>query len=83
MKANPGGKIDLEEIIGRRRLIQVLCETVEQRSLVIRLAVRLLRTGIDFVKAGGKDRGILLAVTSAERAILAQTFGLAETEQKE
>ncbi len=42
-----------------------------------RLSVRLLRTGIDYVKAGGKDPGILLALTSPERAILEQALGLA------
>jgi tetratricopeptide (TPR) repeat protein/energy-coupling factor transporter ATP-binding protein EcfA2 len=42
-----------------------------------RLSVRLLRTGIDFVKAGGKDLGVLLTLTSPERAILEQAFGLA------
>ena len=43
-----------------------------------RLSVRLLRTGIDYVKAGGNDPGILLALTSPERAILEQALGLAE-----
>lgn len=42
-----------------------------------RLSVRLLRTGIDYVKAGGKDPGILLDLTSTERAILEQSLGLA------
>ncbi len=42
-----------------------------------RLSVRLLRTGIDYVKAGGNDAGILLALTSPERAILEQALGLA------
>jgi hypothetical protein len=43
-----------------------------------RLPLRLLRTGIDFLIAGGKDEGILLRLTSAEREILKQAFGLAE-----
>jgi tetratricopeptide (TPR) repeat protein len=46
-----------------------------------RLAVRLLRTGGNFVKAGGKDRGILLVLTSPERAILHQALGLAEGDE--
>ena len=46
-----------------------------------RLSVRLLRTGANFVKAGGKDPGILLDLTSPERAILQQALGLAEKEQ--
>ena len=43
----------------------------------LNLAVRLLRTGINFVKAGGKEPGILLDLTATERAILEQAFGLA------
>jgi tetratricopeptide (TPR) repeat protein len=43
-----------------------------------RLSVRLLRTGINFVKAGGTDPGILLDLTSTERAILEQALGLAK-----
>jgi DNA-binding transcriptional ArsR family regulator len=46
-----------------------------------RLSVRLLRTAINFVKAGGKDRGVLLDLTSTERAILEQALGLAEDRQ--
>lgn len=42
------------------------------------LSMRLLRTGINYVKAGGKEPGILLDLTSTERAILKQAFGLAE-----
>jgi hypothetical protein len=44
--------------------------------------VRLLRTGIDYVKAGGKDPGILLTLTSPERAILQQALGLAENDDR-
>jgi tetratricopeptide (TPR) repeat protein/DNA-binding transcriptional ArsR family regulator len=47
-----------------------------------RLSVRLLRTGIDYVKAGGKDPGILLTLTSPERAILQQALGLAENDDR-
>jgi DNA-binding transcriptional ArsR family regulator len=43
-----------------------------------RLSMRLLRTGTDYVKAGGKDPGILLALTSPEHAILEQSLGLVE-----
>ena len=41
-----------------------------------RLSVRLLRAGIEFVKTGGDDPGRLLDLTSPERAILEQAFGL-------
>ena len=43
-----------------------------------RLSVRLLRTGINFVKASGNQPGILLDLASPERAILEQALGLAE-----
>jgi DNA-binding transcriptional ArsR family regulator len=43
-----------------------------------RLSLRLLRTGIDVVKARGKDPGILLDLMSTERAILEQALGLAK-----
>ena len=44
-----------------------------------RLPLRLLRTGVEFVIAGGKDTGILLDLTSPERQILKQALGLEES----
>jgi tetratricopeptide (TPR) repeat protein len=41
-----------------------------------RLSIRLLRTGVNFVKSGGQTPSVLLDLTSAERAILRQAFGL-------
>jgi hypothetical protein len=43
-----------------------------------RLPLRLLRVGIDYIIAGGKDSGVLLTLTSAEREILKQAFGISE-----
>lgn len=43
-----------------------------------RLPMRLLRTSVDFVKAGGKDRTILFTLTSPERALVEQSLGLTE-----
>jgi tetratricopeptide (TPR) repeat protein len=43
-----------------------------------RLSIRLLCTSISFLKAGGKDRTILLDLASAERSIVEQAFGLLE-----
>jgi hypothetical protein len=43
-----------------------------------KLFIRLLTTGIKFVKSGGKDTGILLDLRSTERDILEQAFGLAK-----
>ena len=53
-------------------------EQVAESVPDFRLSVRLLRTGVDFVKATGKDPGILLVLTSPERAIIQQALGLAE-----
>jgi hypothetical protein len=44
-----------------------------------RLTLRLLRTGIAFLQAGGQDRGILLDLTAPERRILEQTFGFPDS----
>ena len=41
-----------------------------------KLPLRLLRVGTDFIKAGGKDPGILLTLTSPERSLLRQALGL-------
>lgn len=42
------------------------------------LAMRLLRTGVDYVKAGGKEPGVLLSLSSTERAIVEQALGLSK-----
>jgi len=55
-------------------------ELAAQSVSEFRLSVRLLRTGIAFIKAGRKDPGVLLNLTSTERAILQQALGLAEKE---
>lgn len=46
-----------------------------------RLSVRLLRCGVDFLKSGGEDPGVLLTLTSVERSILNQALGLEEGPQ--
>ncbi len=43
-----------------------------------KLFLRLLRIGIEFLKSGGKDAGILLTLTTPERRILEQAFGIEE-----
>ncbi len=43
-----------------------------------RLPLRLMRTGTEFLIAGGHDPGILLRLTSAEREILKQALGVTE-----
>jgi tetratricopeptide (TPR) repeat protein len=41
-----------------------------------RLPLRIFRTGVDFLKAGGTDRGVLLDLNQEERKLLEQVFGL-------
>ena len=51
----------------------------EQAAIAVpdfRLSIRLLRTAINFIKAGGKDRGVLLDLASTERSIVEQALGL-------
>lgn len=43
-----------------------------------RLSLRLMRTSIQWLKAGGKDRSILLDLASAERSIVEQAMGLVD-----
>jgi len=40
------------------------------------LTLRILRTGIEFLKSKGEDRGILFTLNKEEREILEQTFSL-------
>jgi tetratricopeptide (TPR) repeat protein/DNA-binding transcriptional ArsR family regulator len=46
-----------------------------------RLSLRLLRTAVNFVKAGGKDRTLLLDLAAPERAIVEQALGLSSEPQ--
>ncbi|WP_426994056.1 hypothetical protein [Methylomonas sp. CM2] len=46
MKANPGGQIDLNEIIGRDRVIEQLWETLEQQSIRINAERRIGKTTV-------------------------------------
>lgn len=53
-------------------------EAAGTNSEAMKLPLRLLRTGIDFLKAGAQDRSVLLDLNQEERQILVQTFGLGE-----
>lgn len=43
-----------------------------------RLSIRLLRTAVNYLKAGGEDSGALLDLTAPERAILEQALGIGQ-----
>ncbi|MFD2113304.1 hypothetical protein [Thiorhodococcus fuscus] len=51
-------------------------EEAGQDSEAFRLPLRVFRTGIDFLKAGGSDPGILLDLNQEERKLLEQLFDL-------
>ena len=46
MKANPGGQIQIDAVVGRERLIEVLWETVELQSIVITAERRIGKTTV-------------------------------------
>ena len=46
MKANPGGQIDINAIVGREALIETLWQTVEQQSLIITAERRIGKTTV-------------------------------------
>jgi len=51
-------------------------EVAGQGIDAFRLPLRIFRTGVDFLKAGGTDRGILLDLNQEERKLLEQVFNL-------
>lgn len=53
-------------------------EAAGTNSDALKLPLRLLRTGIDFLKTGAQDRSILLDLNQEERQLLAQTFAIEE-----
>lgn len=53
-------------------------EKAAERVPDFRLSFRLLKTAVEFLKAGGKDRAILLDLASAERSIVEQALGLVD-----
>ena len=44
MKANPGGQIDLEEIVGRDQIIEQIWDTLEQQSITMNAERRIGKT---------------------------------------
>lgn len=46
MKANPGGQIDLREVVGRDRLIQTLWDALDQQSVVMTAERRIGKTTV-------------------------------------
>ena len=55
---------------------QQALESVAEGKEDFALPLRLIRTGIAFIKQGGTDESILLTLTTPEREILRQALGL-------
>ncbi len=62
-----------------RHFVQEFSGKGQKDSEEFRLPLRIFRTGIDFLKSGAKDRGILLDLNQEERKILEQAFHLDAT----
>ena len=69
---------NLENLPASDNLEQWACawEEAGKDLPAFRLPLRIFRTGIDFLKTGGKDRGVLLDLKQEERRILQQALGL-------
>jgi tetratricopeptide (TPR) repeat protein len=69
---------NLENLPASDNLEQWACawEEAGKDMPAFRLPLRIFRTGIDFLKTGGKDRGVLLDLKQEERRILQQALGL-------
>ena len=50
---------------------EVVCQDIK----ALQLPLRIFRTGINFLKSGGKDRTLLLDLNQEERKILEQALG--------
>lgn len=46
MKANPGGQIDLNEVVGRDEIIKQIWDTIDQQSIRINAERRIGKTTI-------------------------------------
>jgi len=66
MKANPGGEIAPEEVIGRDRLIQRLWETLESQSVVLVAERRIGKSSINKKMAAETPGNLLTAYRDVE-----------------
>lgn len=77
MKANPGGQIDLNSVIGRGPLIQALWETVEQQSLIITAERRIGKTTVIKKMRSEPKPGWIPVFQDLERFHSAEEFAMA------
>jgi hypothetical protein len=81
MKANPGGQIDLNSVLGRDRLIQNIWEIVQQQSMVITAERRIGKTTVMKKMAAEPQRGWLPVYQDLESCHSAAEFSMAVYKQ--
>src|SRR5882672_1411925 len=77
MKANPGGQIDLQAVVGREQLIKVLWETIEQQSLIITAERRIGKTTVIKKMAQNPMAGWVTVFQDLESCHSAAEFAMA------
>jgi hypothetical protein len=77
MKANPGGQIDLKEMVGREQLITLLWDTVTQQSLVITAERRIGKTTVIKKMKSEPAVGWIAVYQDLERCHSAADFAMA------
>jgi hypothetical protein len=77
MKANPGGHIDTNFVIGRDALIRLLWETLESQSVVITAERRIGKTTIMKKMVSEPDKGWLPVYQDLESCHSAMEFAMA------
>lgn len=81
MKANPGGQIALQCVIGRDQLIENLWEMVQQQSLVITAERRIGKTTVMKKMAAEPEEGLLPVYQDLENCHSAADFSMAVYKQ--
>jgi hypothetical protein len=76
MKANPGGQIATDAVVGRQPLLAVLWETIEQQSLVMTAERRIGKTTLIRMMAARPAPGWLPVLQDLERCHSAAEFAM-------
>jgi hypothetical protein len=77
MKANPGGQIATDAVVGRQQLLAILWETIEQQSLVMTAERRIGKTTLIRMMADRPADGWLPVLQDLERCHTASEFAMA------
>lgn len=77
MKANPGGQVDVDAVVGRDHLLEILWETVERQSLVMTAERRIGKTTLIKKMASQPSAGWMPVFQDLERCHSAAEFAMA------